>query len=123
MKLLLDTHVLLWWLDDNRALAEGTKKRIADGSNQVMVSAASIWEIIIKRSLNKLVIPGDFCKLLDPFQALDVTREHAFAVGDLPAHHKDPFDRILIAQCRVEGLVLVTSDKNIKRYDIPVLDA
>ena len=123
MKLLLDTHVLLWWLDDNRTLAEGARKQIADGSNQVLISAASIWEIIIKRSLNKLVLPGDFCKQLDPFQNLDVTHAHAFAVGDLPAHHKDPFDRLLIAQCIVEGLVLVTRDTNIKRYDVPILDA
>jgi len=122
MKLLLDTHVLLWWLDDNKALAQGTKERIADGANQVLVSAASIWEIIIKRSLNKLVIPSDFVKQLEPFQSLDVTQEHAFAVGDLPAHHKDPFDRLLIAQCITEGLVLVTSDANIKRYDLPILD-
>lgn len=123
MKMLLDTHVLLWWLDDNRALAKGTRKRIADGSNQVLISAASIWEIIIKRSLNQLVIPDDFCKQLAPFQNLDVTHAHAFAVGDLPVHHKDPFDRLLIAQCLVEGLVLVTGDKNIKRYDVQVLDA
>ena len=123
MKLLLDTHVLLWWLDDNRALAQGTKNRIADGANQVLVSAASIWEIIIKRSLNKLVIPDDFDKQLDPFQSLDVNRQHALAVGELPAYHKDPFDRLLIAQCIVEDLVLVTSDSSIKRYDVPVLDA
>ena len=123
MKLLLDTHVLLWWLDDNRRLAQGTKNRIADGANQVLVSAASIWEIIIKRSLNKLVIPHDFRKQLDPFQSLEVKLEHAFAVGNLPDYHKDPFDRLLIAQCIVEGLVLVTHDTNIKRYNIPVLDA
>jgi len=123
MKLLLDTHVLLWWLDDHRALAQGTKDRIADGTNQVSVSAVSVWEIIIKRSLNKLVIPSDFLKQLDPFQSLDINREHAMAVGDLPAYHKDPFDRLLIAQCIVEDLVLVTGDSNIKRYDVPVLDA
>jgi len=123
MKLLLDTHVLLWWLDDDQSLAKGTKERIADGTNQVLVSAASIWEIVIKQSLNKLVIPSDFHKQLDAFQNLDVTQEHAFAVSDLPAYHKDPFDRLLIAQCIVEGLVLITGDANIKRYDVPVLDA
>jgi len=123
MKLLLDTHVLLWWLDDNRALAQRTKNRIADGANQVLVSAASIWEIVIKRSLNKLVLPHDFAKQLDLFQRLVVKPEHALAVGDLPDYHKDPFDRLLIAQCIVEGLVLITGDANIKRYDVPVLDA
>jgi len=123
MKLLLDTHVLLWWLDDARALAPGVKKRIADSSNQVFVSAASIWEVVIKRSLNKLTIPEDFFDQLDPFQSLDITCEHASAVGDLPTYHKDPFDRLLIAQCLVENLVLVTKDKNIKRYDVAVLDA
>ena len=123
MKLLLDTCVLLWWLDDNRTLSQGTKNRIADGANQVLVSSASIWEIVIKRSLNKLVIPFDFEKQLTPFQSLVVKPEHALAVGDLPDYHKDPFDRLLIAQCIVEGLVLVTNDSNIKRYDVPVLDA
>ena len=123
MKLLLDTHVLLWWLDDNQSLSEETKKQIADASNEVLVSAVSIWELTIKRSLNKLVLPDDFCKQLEPFQSLDITAEHAFAVGDLPSHHKDPFDRLLIAQCIVEGLVLVTGDAIIKRYDVPAIEA
>ena len=123
MKMLLDTHVLLWWLDDNRALGKGARSHIADGSNQVLVSAVSIWEIIIKRSLGKLVIPNNFRNQLGTLQSLDVKQGHAFAVGDLPDYHKDPFDRLLIAQCIVEGLVLVTSDTNIKRYDVAVLDA
>ena len=123
MNLLLDTHVLLWWLDDSRALSQGTKERIADGANQVYVSAATVWEIVIKRSLNKLQIPDDFHRQLDAFRPLEITAEHALAVGGLPDHHRDPFDRMLIAQCLTNGLVLVTGDENIKRYEVPVLEA
>ena len=123
MNLLLDTHVLLWWLDDNPALSKRARDRIADGTNEVYISAATVWEIIIKRSLRKLIIPDDFAKKLRGFGQLDITTEHVMAVRELPDYHRDPFDRILIAQCIVNGLVLVTGDKNIKRYVVPVLDA
>jgi len=125
MNLLLDTHVLLWWLDDHPALSKKAKAAIADGKNLVFVSAVIIWEIRIKQALGKLKIPRNFRRVLDdqPFEVLDITVEHAHAVGDLPAHHRDPFDRMLVAQAKVEGLTLVTRDIHLKKYKIPLIEA
>ena len=125
MNLLLDTHVLLWWLDDSGSLSEKAMAAIADGKNHVFVSAAVIWEIRIKEALGKLKIPRNFRKVLDeqPFDSIDITADHAHAVAELPVHHRDPFDRILVAQCKVEKLTLVTRDVRLKRYKIPLLQA
>jgi PIN domain nuclease of toxin-antitoxin system len=125
MNLLLDTHVLLWWLDANPTLSEKAKSTIADGNNLVFVSAAVIWEIRIKQALGKLEIPSNFRQVLDrqPFEMLSITAEHAHAVGDLPTHHRDPFDRMLIAQATIEHLTMVTRDTIIKEYKIPVINA
>jgi PIN domain nuclease of toxin-antitoxin system len=125
MNLLLDTHALLWWLDANPTLSEKAKSTIADGNNLVFVSAAVIWEIRIKQALGKLEIPSNFRKVLDeqPFEMLPITAEHAHAVGDLPAHHRDPFDRMLIAQATVERLTIVTRNTIIKEYKIPIIKA
>ncbi len=125
MNLLLDTHVLLWWLDANPTLSEKAKSTIADGNNLVFVSAAVIWEIRIKQALGKVEIPSNFRKVLDeqPFEMLPITAEHAHVVGDLPAHHRDPFDRMLIAQATVERLTIVTRDTIIKKYKIPIIKA
>lgn len=125
MNLLLDTHVLLWWLDANPSLSEKAKTTIADGSNLVLISAAVIWEIRIKQALGKLEIPTNFRQTLDrqPFEMLPITAEHAHTVGDLPPIHRDPFDRMLIAQAKVERLTIVTRDTNIKQYKIPIIKA
>ncbi len=125
MNLLLDTHVLLWWLDANPTLSEKANSTIADGNNFVFVSAAAIWEIRIKQALGKLEIPSNFRQVLDrqSFEMLAITAEHAHAVGDLPAHHRDPFDRMLIAQAKVERLTIVTRDTIIKQYKIPIIKA
>lgn len=124
MNLLLDTHVLLWWLDDHPALSEKARTIIADPQNIVLISAAVIWEIRIKQALGKLEIPTDFRDTLDrqPFEMLDITADHAHAVGDLPAHHRDPFDRMLVAQTKVERLTLVSRDVHLKRYRIPLIE-
>jgi len=121
MNLLLDTHVLLWWLDDNQALGKRARAAIADGKNLIFVSAAVIWEIRIKQALGKLILPADFRNVLEqqPFQSLAVTAEHAHALEGLPFHHRDPFDRILIAQARSEGFTLVTRDPVFARYKTP----
>ena len=125
MNLLLDTHVLLWWLDDHPTLSKKAKDAISHGKNLVFISAVVIWEIRIKQALGKLEIPHDFRKVLDsqPFEMLDITVEHAHAVGDLPAHHRDPFDRMLVAQTKVEHLTLVTRDIRLKKYKIPIIEA
>ena len=115
MKLLLDTHILLWWLDNNPALSETAIDAISSSDNIVFTSTASIWEIVIKEALNKLVLPDNFKEVLqkEPFQNLDITTEHAYAVSQLPPHHQDPFDRILIAQSIVENLTFVTDDASV----------
>jgi len=125
MNLLLDTHVLLWWLDANPTLSEKATSMIADGNNLVFVSAVVIWEIRIKQSLGKLEIPSNFRKVLDEqsFEMLPITAEHAHAVGDLPSYHRDPFDRMLVAQATVERLKMVPRDTIIKEYKIPIIKA
>jgi len=125
MNLLLDTHILLWWLDANPTLSDKAKSTIADGNNLVFVSAAVIWEIRIKQALGKLEIPSNFREVLDrqSFEMLAITADHAQAVGNLPSHHRDPFDRMLIAQAMVERLTIVTRDAIIKQYKIPIVNA
>jgi PIN domain nuclease of toxin-antitoxin system len=125
MNLLLDTHVLLWWLDDHPTLSEKARDAIVNAQNFVYVSAAVIWEIRIKQALGKLQIPRDFEAALNrqPLEMLAITAEHAHAVGRLPSHHRDPFDRMLIAQAKVEGLTVATRDRIFKKYKIPLLNA
>jgi PIN domain nuclease of toxin-antitoxin system len=123
MNVLLDTHVLLWWLDDHPSLSEKARANIANGENLIFVSGAVIWEIRIKQALGKLEIPPDFCDVLDKeaFEMLSITAEHAHAVGELPGYHRDPFDRMLVAQARVEGFTIITRDIIFERYHIPII--
>jgi PIN domain nuclease of toxin-antitoxin system len=123
MNLLLDTHVLLWWLDDHPSLSRRCRSAIADGNNLIFVSAAVIWEIRIKQALGKLKIPEGFREVLDrqAFNWLPIAVEHAHAIEGLPAHHRDPFDRMLVAQARVEGFTVVTHDAVFRKYKIAVM--
>jgi PIN domain nuclease of toxin-antitoxin system len=125
MNLLLDTHALLWWLGDDPTLSGKARDAIADGRNVVFVSAASIWEIRIKQAIGKLKLPRSFREVLEAqaFMNLPVTAEHAHGVLALPPHHRDPFDRMLVAQAKAERLTVVTRDERIKRYGVSVLDA
>lgn len=125
MNLLLDTHILLWWLADDPKLAAHERKAVADDRNLVVVSAVVIWEIRIKQALGKLKIAPDFYRVVhqEGFELLSVSPDHAFAVGDLPMIHRDPFDRMLIAQAAAEDLTIVTKDRVFQQYDIPVLTA
>lgn len=125
MNLLLDTHVLLWWLDDNPTLSIDAKAAISDSNNLVFISAAVIWEIRIKQALGKLKIPKNFRRVLEDqsFEMLDITAEHAHAIGGLPPHHRDPFDRMLIAQARIEKFVIITRDNIFKKYQVPYIKA
>lgn len=125
MKLLLDTHVLLWALITPERLHGGLRLVLADRSHDVLFSAASIWEIAIKRALDRpgfTFEPADILAtaLRVPFVELPVRAEHAAAVRTLPALHADPFDRMLIAQAIVEGAMLVSEDKAIGRYPAPL---
>ena len=125
MRLLLDTHVLLWWLGDDPTLSQQARAALADGRNPAYVSSVVIWEVSIKRAIGKLKVPKRFRAVLDdqPFEPLDITPEHAHAVGDLPLHHRDPFDRMLVAQAKTEGLTLVTRDKHLAAYELAILAA
>ena len=124
-RLLLDTHVLLWWLGDDDRLGEQARLAIADPANEAVVSAVSGWEIAIKRDLGKLKAPADLEAHVkgQGFTLLSMTFGHAEQVASLPPLHRDPFDRMLVAQAKAEGLVLVTQDARIKGYDVSVLDA
>lgn len=122
-RLLLDTHILLWALEDSPTLGERPRRAIIDPSNQVYVSAVSVWEIAIKRALGKIQAPEDMVAAVEEtgFLKLDVTMFHAQQVGNLPLHHRDPFDRMLVAQAQAEGLTIVTRDANIPIYGVPTL--
>ena len=120
MKLLLDTHILLWWLTEPGSLSKEAGKAINNGSNVVYVSAAVIWEMVIKKSLGKLEMPDNIEQMLqlNNFNLLPVTVAHTLAVDKLPHHHRDPFDRMLVAQAMHEKLTLVSRDPQIKKYDV-----
>jgi PIN domain nuclease of toxin-antitoxin system len=121
LRLLLDTHTFLWAADGR--LDRNTRAAM-EAADAVSVSAATIWEIGIKRALGKLQAPEDVIEHSDEsgFERLPITFEHAREAGRLPLLHGDPFDRILVAQARVEGLTLASADAAIKQYDVPVLD-
>ena len=127
MRALLDTHAFLWWIGGDERLPDRVSQVIADSRNVIFVSAASIWEIAIKGRLGRLSIPGDPGKFIgaqiveNAFRGLPIIAGHALRVWDLPDHHRDPFDRILVAQAQVEGLALVSRDPQLARYDVEVL--
>jgi PIN domain nuclease of toxin-antitoxin system len=122
MSLLLDTHVVLWWMTDDPTLADEVKDMLDDESF-VYVSAATLWEVGIKQSLGKLLEPATLPEEINSsgFRRLPISMEHAMVAARLPALHQDPFDRMLIAQARCEGLALVTRDAQIQRYDVDLL--
>mgnify|MGYP000190910909 CR=1 FL=1 len=123
--LLLDTHTFLWWLGDAPQLGSEARDRIADASNTVFVSAATGWEIGIKKALGKLRAPDDLDGVVEQegFTHLPVTFFHGEQAGALPAVHRDPFDRMLVAQAQAEGLRIITRDSQIRAYGIRTLDA
>ena len=125
MNLLLDTHTLIWVFDANPTLSQGAYDAIADGQNEVFVSAVTAWEIAIKRSLGKLELQGDYKRGLElyRFTPLPISTDHALAVEALPQHHADPFDRLLIVRARLENLTLVTRDRRFDDYDVMTLRA
>jgi PIN domain nuclease of toxin-antitoxin system len=124
VKLLLDTHVVLWWLEDNPTLSEDIKSAL-DREPEVYVSAASVWEVAIKQAKGKLLAPPDLpAKVRDSgFRELRISFEHAVIAGNLPMIHADPFDRMLVAQAKHENLTFVTRDTNCKSYDVAILPA
>ncbi len=125
MNILLDTHVLIWALENNPTLSEEAANCIVDGRNMVFASAASVWEIGIKMALGKLEAPDNLLEeiRMHRFTPLPMTLEHAQLAGKLPDIHKDPFDRMLVAQAMIEKLTLATRDKLIVEYEIKTIKA
>ena len=118
MKFLLDTRILLWWLADDPCLCETARNVIADESSVVFVSAATAWEIAIKKAAGRLEAPNDlaFALEVNRFNALAITVPHAQNAGRLPPHHADPFDRMLVAQAQAERMRLLTHDRRLTLY-------
>lgn len=124
-RVLLDTHAFLWCLADVAKLSVPARTTIANGGNDVYVSAVSGWEIAVKRAKGQLIAPDGLAALVEVrgFLHLPLTFHHAERAGMLPTHHKDPFDRLLIAQAQAEGLTLVTKDAHIARYGVRTMAA
>ena len=122
MRLLLDTHVVLWWMEDSAELSDEVKA-LLDTEPSVHVSAVSPWEIAVKQSLGKLDGPDDLAERVrdSQFTPLPITAGHGVRAGRLPVRHRDPFDRLLVAQAQIEGMTLVTRDKWIPQYDVRLM--
>ena len=124
MNILLDTHVVIWWYEDSLLLKDEARKIIEDRENALFLSPIVIWEIAIKQSLNKLKVPeGLIEKAIHDLIEIPISIKHTQALKKLSLIHSDPFDRILIAQAKVENLCLMTRDKQIAKYDIKKIPA
>ena len=126
-RLLLDTHAFLWWAMDHPSLSDAARVAISQPDTECFLSTASTWEMAIKASLGKLEVAGDLQRFVrqhmaaNRFRLLTVDLPHSLRVAELPWHHRDPFDRLLVAQCQVESLTLVSADNTLHAYDVPVL--
>jgi PIN domain nuclease of toxin-antitoxin system len=123
LKLILDTHAALWWLSDDARVGSEVARHLVDDTNEVLLSAVVVWEFAIKRSLGKLEGPEDLAATLltAGAQPLPVTLDHAAAVATLPWHHRDPFDRLLVAQALIEGAALVSRDEALRSYGVQLI--
>lgn len=123
MRILLDTHVLLWWFANDPNLSSEARGYIANSQNIIFVSAVSSWEIFIKKTLGKLDAPDDLESAItvNRFEPLPITIKHTAGINGLPLIHTDPFDRLLISQANLEGLTLITNDKRLSQYNIPII--
>ncbi len=124
MRILLDTHTVIWWVDQDHRLGEAARSAIADPSNELFLGAATVWEIAIKVGLGKLTLSMPYLSWMKQAitdlaaTLLPVTVEYASAQAGLPLHHRDPFDRLLVAQARVENMPLISGDAIFDRYGI-----
>jgi PIN domain nuclease of toxin-antitoxin system len=124
VRLLLDTHAFLWWIADDPRLTRKAREAIAAAAGEVLFSVASAWELAIKAGLGRLDCGGPLGAFIveqvrrNAFHVLPVALSHVLRVAELPRHHADPFDRLLVAQAQVEGLTLVSSDRLIARYQV-----
>ena len=124
MKYIIDTHVVLWIIDNNSQLSQKVKEIYLDENNEILLSMASIWEMAIKISLKKLEIPGtlsDFVKyhiIANNIRILDIRLSHIYRIENLPYHHRDPFDRLIISQSIDENIPIISSDFRFDKYEI-----
>jgi PIN domain nuclease of toxin-antitoxin system len=127
MRILLDTHAFLWWITDAPQLSARARKIVGDGDNELLLSAASGWELAVKAKLGRIQLPNDLVSFLleqmasNAIESLPVQMAHALHVYTLPDHHRDPFDRLLVAQAQLEHLSILTADPQIARYSIKTL--
>ena len=127
MRVLLDTHVFLWWITDDPRLSSRARRVIADGRNELLFSAASGWEIAIKAQLGRISLPEDPERFIpeqlarNGIESLPISLSHALHVYTLPLLHRDPFDRLLVAQAQLEDLPIVTADPHIPQYAVHIL--
>jgi PIN domain nuclease of toxin-antitoxin system len=126
LRVLLDTHSWLWMVGESGRLADSSRGLLRDPSNDLFLSAASAWEMAIKYAAGKLRLPQPPAALITQWMAevrmgaLPILHAHALRAGELPLHHRDPFDRLLIAQAQIEGLTVLTADRVFAKYDVPV---
>ena len=124
MRLLLDTHTLIWWLIEDPSLPVSARKLIGSRNSQVLVSAVSAWEIATKVRLGRLEVATDLARdfsgylAQERFESLSISTEHGIRAGSLPGAHKDPFDRMLVAQAQLESLVIVSNDAQLDGYGV-----
>ena len=123
MRLLLDTNALLWWREDSPRLSRRANDQIRNPGNAIVISIGSLWEIAIKRGLGKLRSPGDFEEMMaeEGFELLGISYDHLRALDGLPQHHRDPFDRLLIAQTLAEGIPIATGDRRFAAYGVQIV--
>lgn len=127
MRVLLDTHVFMWWINDDARLSEAARELLSDGGNELLFSVASGWEMATKIGLGKLTVTGNLGSFLserlteNAMEVLPVSLSHAVGVTELPHHHRDPFDRLLMAQASVEGIPLLTADPHLSQYPVEVI--
>lgn len=127
MRALLDTHTLIWWLVDDPRLSRAAREVLQDAASELLWSAASSWELAIKAGLGKLTLPEPPRSLIprvmrdQALTPLAVSHPHALAVAELPPHHRDPFDRLLIAQCTAENVAILTGDEVFRAYEVAVV--
>lgn len=124
MRYLLDTHTLLWARSAPERLSGDALAILTSVESVLHVSIATLWECAIKSSVGKLEVPGDFYRIVaDDYEVLGIEPPHLEAYGQLPMHHRDPFDRLLVVQARLAGLTLLTRDPDIAKYDVPIVTA
>lgn len=126
MKYLIDTQILIWMIIDIQKIPDNINKIIKDSRNEIFVSSVSIWEIAIKKSIGKLTFPFELKKIREVIKnmninILDINTEHLINVAELPFHHKDPFDRLIISQAMIDKLPIISSDNNFPLYNIKII--